>query len=139
MIKRKVLTTLLATPLSLLVICGVLFGEWERPFELIVMTGMLGLWISPLILLYGVPVTFLSDYVTKGLAGTARMLTACIVHLSFGILFGFVFRSDEQFLIFGIEVNVIIISASITALFFWVIDELFRSQKGHKYKFYSMR
>ncbi|MDL4840240.1 hypothetical protein [Aquibacillus rhizosphaerae] len=58
MIKRKVITTLLATPLSLLVIFGVFFAEWARPIELIVMTGTFSVWISPFILFYVVPITF---------------------------------------------------------------------------------
>ncbi|MGP4042071.1 hypothetical protein ACTWP4_19515 [Gracilibacillus sp. D59] len=126
MVKRKVITTLLATPLSLLVIFGLFFGEWQHPVELIVMTGAFGLWISPIILLYGVPITFLSDYISKRFTGNVRALTAFIVHLSFGILFGLIAPMDGQFLLIGTEVNATTIFASITALFFWVIDELLR-------------
>jgi hypothetical protein len=129
MIKRKIITTLLATPLSLLVIFGVFFGEWEQPLELIMMTIAFGLWLSPFILLYGVPVTFLSDYVSRRLKGTARTLTAFMVHLFFGILFGFIAPMDEHFSLFGIEIGIATIFASITALFFWIIDELLRRQK----------
>ncbi|UFU00027.1 hypothetical protein KO561_03415 [Radiobacillus kanasensis] len=126
MVKRKVITTILATPISLMFIFAFFFGEWNRPFDLITMSGAFSLFLAPFILLYGVPVTFLSDYVCKQLTGIARTLTAFIVHLFFGVLFGFIAPMDEQFSLFGTEVNAASLSASITALFFWIIDELIR-------------
>ncbi|SES03220.1 hypothetical protein SAMN04487944_115129 [Gracilibacillus ureilyticus] len=129
MIRRKLITTLLATPLSLLIIFGVFFGEWKQPVELVIMTVTFGLWVSPFILLYGVPVTFLSDFATKRLRGGKRTITAFFIHLCFGILFGFIFPMGIDFSLIGIKLNLASISAMITALFFWGIDELLRRKK----------
>ncbi|WP_407268297.1 hypothetical protein [Radiobacillus sp. PE A8.2] len=126
MIKRKIVTVLLATPVSLLLIFSLFFGEWRQPFELIVMTGMFSLFISPFIILYGVPVTFLSDYLGKQLTGNVRILIAFIVHLFFGVSFGIIFKMGSEISLFVVEVNVASIFATITALIFWAIDELLR-------------
>jgi hypothetical protein len=136
MVKRKFFTTLLATPISLLFIFAVFFGEWKQPFELLVMTGMYSLIFSPYVILYGVPVTFLSDYVAKRLTGNMRVLVAFTFHFIFGILFGIIFPFDVSFSLFGAEIDLAIISASITALFFWAIDELLRKNRIQK-KLYS--
>jgi hypothetical protein len=126
MIERKVVTTLLATPLSLLVIFAVFFGEWRQPVELIVMSGAFSLLISPYILLYGVPVTFLSDYVGKRITRKMRMPLAFIFHLFFGVIFGFIFPMNSNVSVFGVAVDSAFIFASITALLFWTIDEILR-------------
>ena len=126
MIKRKIATTLIATPLSLLVIFAVFFGEWRQPLELIVMTGTFSLWISPFILLYGVPVTFLSDYVSMPLSEKNRILFAFIIHLLFGILFGFIFPMNAQLPFSGVMFEVAFVFATIVALFFWSTDEILR-------------
>lgn len=126
MIKRKVVTTLIATPLSVLVIFAVFFGEWRQPLELIVMTGTFSVWLSPFILLYAVPVTFLSDFISKRLTGNSRTFLAFVVHLFFGVLFGFIIPMNTEFSFFGGEIDSAFIFASITALFFWIIDEILR-------------
>ncbi len=103
MIKRKIITTLLATPFSLFLIFSIFFGEWRQPLELVVMTGMFSLFISPYVILYGVPVTFLSDYLSRKLK-RARIYVAFIVHIFFGALFAFITNSSTLFPVFGIEV-----------------------------------
>jgi len=128
MIKRKVVTSLTATPLSLLIIFAIFFGEWRQPLELIVMSGTFSIWLSPFILLYAVPVTFLSDFITKRLTGNCRTFLALIVHLFFGVLFGFIIPLDSEFSFFGGEIDSAFIFASITALFFWIIDEIIRKR-----------
>ncbi|MFD2446948.1 hypothetical protein ACFSO7_23705 [Bacillus sp. CGMCC 1.16607] len=132
MVKRKLITTLLAPPLSLAFIFAVFFGEWKQPLELIVMTGMFSLILSPYILFYGIPVTFLSDYVSKNLTGNIRAFFALIVHLFFGVMFSFIFPSNASSPLFRGGVDSAIIFGSITALFFWTIDEILRrSLKQH--------
>ncbi|GEM_PF-1673562 len=132
MIKRKILTVLLATPLSLLFIFAVFFGEWEQPLDLIVMTGVFSLWVSPITLLYGLPVSFLSDFVGKRLQGRVRSLTALFVHLFFAVLFGFIVPMNGSLPIFSGEVDFSVIFATIVALFFWIVDEWLRKRKMRK-------
>ncbi len=129
MIKRKLITTLLATPISLLLIFSIFFGEWRQPLDLLVMTGIFSLFISPYIILYGVPVTFLSDYLGKQLTGHLRFFVACIAHLFFGVLFGFIFKMGSVISLFVVEVNEASIYGAITAFIFWAIDELIRKDK----------
>ncbi|MFS0673527.1 hypothetical protein [Ornithinibacillus sp. 179-J 7C1 HS] len=126
MIKRKIVTTLLATPMSLIVIFAVFFGEWKQPFELVTMTAMFSIYLAPFIILYAIPVTFLSDYVGRRFVGNVRVSVAFMVHLVFGVLFGFIFPSNASFSLYGVEIDTAIIFASITALLFWTIDELLR-------------
>ncbi|UOQ46860.1 hypothetical protein MUN88_12230 [Gracilibacillus caseinilyticus] len=127
MIKRKLITVLLATPISLCFIFAIIFGEWKQPRELMVMTGTFSLWISPIILVYGVPVTFLSDYLCKRFTENLRTLFAFLIHIFFGILFGLLFpMGTTQFSLLGVEINFATLFASITAIFFWMIDEVIR-------------
>jgi hypothetical protein len=132
MIKRKIFTTLLATPISLMLIFAVFFGEWKQPFELVTMSAMFSFFIAPYILLYALPVSFLSDYIGKRLVGNARVSVAFAVHLVFGVVFGFVFPSNASFPLYGVEIDTAIIFASITALLFWAVDEWLRNNKFEK-------
>ncbi|WP_419962342.1 hypothetical protein [Psychrobacillus sp. BM2] len=101
MIKRKAITFFIATILSITFILIYIFGEWERPFELISMIGFYSLLFSPIILVYGVPVTFLSDYLTKRFKGFKRVILALLTHLFFGMfytfVYGIIFESSDFF------------------------------------------
>jgi hypothetical protein len=122
-------TALLAVPLSLSVIFSVFFGEWRQPIELIAMTGMYSLWISPFIILYGLPVTCLADFVSKRLSGQRRMYLSLLIHLLFGVFFGVVLPMGTSFSWLGVQIDSASIFASITGLFFWVVDEILRRYK----------
>ncbi|UOQ86574.1 hypothetical protein [Gracilibacillus salinarum] len=127
MIKRKLITLLLATPISLCFIFAIIFGEWKQPRELMVMTGVFSLWTSPIILVYGVPVTFLSDFLCKRFTGKLRTWFAFLVHIFFGILFGLLFPMGATlFSLLVIDINFVTLFATITAIFFWLIDEVIR-------------
>ncbi|SES63688.1 hypothetical protein SAMN05216389_101184 [Oceanobacillus limi] len=131
MIKRKILTMLFAIPVSLFVIFAVFFGEWKQPFELVVMTGAFSLILSPIIILYGAPVSFLSEYLSKRFTANKRIAVAFVIHILFGVAFGIIFPFDASFSLFGVKMDLAIIFASITALFFWAIDELLRKNNFH--------
>ncbi|MBM7573420.1 hypothetical protein [Aquibacillus albus] len=126
MIKRKVITVILATPISLMLIFGVFFGEWKNPLELVVMSGMISFLVAIPVLGYGVPVTFLSDYVTKKLRGKLRSFTAFLIHIFFGSVFGLLFPMNSHFPVLDYNVDAAIISALIVSLFFWITDEVLR-------------
>ncbi|PKR78287.1 hypothetical protein CEY16_00580 [Halalkalibacillus sediminis] len=124
MIKRKVLTSLLATPLSLMVIFVVMFGEWKDPLELVVMSLMFCLFLAPYILFYAIPATLISDYITRKLNGLRRTGVALCVHLIFGMSFVLILSIFNT--VRESEVEIVFISGVVVAIFFWVIDEIVR-------------
>ncbi|TDQ40724.1 hypothetical protein [Aureibacillus halotolerans] len=126
MFKRKLITAVFATPLGLMFIFALFFGEWQRPLELLSMSFMISLWVAPFIVLYGVPVSFLSDFIGRRLQESIRRTVACGVHLIFGVLFGFVYPMNVQHSILGVEIDRGSLYATTVALFFWIIDELLR-------------
>ncbi|MFJ5771687.1 hypothetical protein [Psychrobacillus sp. NPDC093180] len=140
MIKRKALTFFFATILSITFILIFVFGEWERPFELIPMIGMYSLLFSPFILVYGVQVTFLSDYLTKGFKGFTRVCVALFIHLFFGMLYtfvyGFIFLSSDLFSNYENywlgEGKINFIAGIMTSFFFWAVDEVLRRNRPKK-------
>lgn len=139
MIKRKAITFFIATILSITFILIFIFGEWERPLELIPMIVTYSLLFSPIILVYGVPVTFLSDYLTKGFKGFKRVFLALLIHLVFGmfytLVYGIIFESSDFFSNFNNywlgEGELNFIAGIMTSFFFWAVDEVLR-RIGHK-------
>lgn len=106
-----------------------LINDFDLPFDFGLL-GIISLYVIPLILLYGVPVSILSDKLTLKVTGIIRMVCACVIHLVFGIVFSYLFvllvdasiltpLSDpiDRFILLG---------ASITSIVFWVIDEIIR-------------
>lgn len=75
----------------------------------------------PFILVIGVPVSFLSDCVTKKLDEKPRYIVALLIHSIFGLIAGLVIRylfENEGLLLVGITI--------IAACIFWLVDELLR-------------
>jgi hypothetical protein len=111
-----------------IVIVSSIFGEMG--FGLV-----LGMYILPILLIYGVPVSVLSDFVTYRLAGYIRGLIALLIHLSFAVLFilipvlisigdlkvifiDFYSLLDNYFFFF--------LASIISSIIFWFIDEFIR-------------
>jgi len=140
LIKRKAITFFFATILSITFILIFIFGEWEKPFELIPMIGIYSLLFSPIILVYGVPVTFLSDYLTKRFKGFKRVILALLIHLFFGMFFtfvyGIIFESSDLFSNFNNywvgEGGLNFIAGIMTSFFFWTVDEVIRRIRPEK-------
>lgn len=134
LIKRKAITFFFATILSITFILIFIFGEWERPFELVPMIGIYSLLFAPIILIYGVPVTFLSDYLTKRFKGFKRIILALLIHLFFGMfytfVYGIIFQSSNFFSNFNDywvgEGELYFIAGIMTSFFFWAVDEILR-------------
>ncbi|KAB8138068.1 hypothetical protein F9U64_06370 [Gracilibacillus oryzae] len=126
MIKRKLLMTLVASPLSMFVIVAAFFDVWQWPLGMLMLTGIGVLMASPYILLYGVPVSFFSDFISKRFIGRVRMLIAFLVHILFAFLFGLIGVLNNNIPLLGLEVDAGIVFAVIVAFFFWLVDELLR-------------
>lgn len=76
---------------------------------------------SPFILLIGMPVSMLSDYLTKNLYSKRRYIKAFFVHIIFGLIIGLVI----SFLFEGIFY---LISSLIASFIFWLVDEILRKK-----------
>ncbi|GGA63573.1 hypothetical protein [Ornithinibacillus halotolerans] len=80
----------------------------------------------PFIVLYGGTVTLLSDYIAKRYDGHKRLLTAFLIHLGFGLLFGIIVPSNIDVSILGLHLDMFLIAATLVAISIWGIDELIR-------------
>jgi len=123
MIIRKTITTVLATVIAMFFLLFVLFRE---PIGLDFFNTLLfsALMFAPFILFYGVPITFLSDYVTRHFPGTKRILFAFLFHIVSGMAFPVLFGLFGS--LSSSEFKIMFIGATTFAFFFWVIDELLR-------------
>lgn len=75
----------------------------------------------PFVLLIGVPVSFLSDYLTKNLNGKLRKIAALLIHSIFGFIAGSVISYFfESLFLVGVTI--------IAALIFWLVDEISRKK-----------
>jgi len=81
--------------------------------------GVLFTGAFPFVLLIGVPVSFLSDYLTKNLNGIRRNIVAFLIHSIFGLIAGLVISSLLESLF-------IVVVTIIAAFVFWLVDEILR-------------
>jgi hypothetical protein len=73
----------------------------------------------PVMLVLGVPVSMLSDYIIKRYKGQFRLIFSFAIHTFFGISFGIL-------LTFIGEVEVYFFASLLASVIFWVVDELLR-------------
>lgn len=119
MIFRKILAIVLATVISFSIITVFVLGE-----SIVETLTISILMFSPVILLYGVPVTLLSDYFTRQFLGKKRAILALTFHLFFGVSFPVIFRVFD--LSSNAETELLIIASTTTSILIWIFDELLR-------------
>lgn len=89
----------------------------------------------PLVLIYGLPVSCLSDFLTKKISEVRRVLTAFLIHVSFGVAFTFIFTFvlEPDLYQSGHFFNDITLSffwgATLSSLLFWAVDEYIRCKQ----------
>ncbi|MFD2673289.1 hypothetical protein [Marinicrinis sediminis] len=83
--------------------------------------GLLFIGSFPFVLLIGVPVSFLSDYLTINLNGKQRTIVALVIHSIFGLIAGLVIS-------YLLEGSLLVAVTIIGALLFWLIDEILRKK-----------
>ncbi|MFD2044168.1 hypothetical protein ACFSTA_09760 [Ornithinibacillus salinisoli] len=128
--ERKLLSAFITVLITVPIITMILSG-WERPMEgYMQMIGIVCLYLIPMILLYGLPVTMLSEYVTKKKQGIERSRRALYVHLFFGLSFTFlfvlIFDSRVTTYFFHPIDRFLFICSTLTSFIFWAVDELIR-------------
>ncbi|WP_214482263.1 hypothetical protein [Bacillus sp. SM2101] len=134
MLKRKILTLIFASLLSIsLIAFWFVFTDGE---ELIAFFP-LALWISliaiPVILIYGLPVSFLSEKLTKQFTNNKRIFWALVIHVVFGFGFvfiaGLIFETEMliwDFIQFWRKYEVFLFPSLVTSICFWGVDEVIR-------------
>lgn len=131
MLKRRVFTVISATILSVsLISFWFIFTEGENITSFFQLALLIILYAFPVILLYGLPVSLLSEKITKGCSDRKRMWMSFIIHVSLGMGFifivGFIFEFrmlvTELSRFWQIYIDMFIASA-LTTIIFWAIDE----------------
>lgn len=89
-----------------------------------------GMYLLPIIFVYGIPSSVLSDYATKSFKGTKRIVASFLLHLFLATLFVpipmWISGSTWFSGITGLLDVFFFISALITAILFWITDELIK-------------
>ncbi|MFS0864867.1 hypothetical protein [Fredinandcohnia sp. 179-A 10B2 NHS] len=120
MLLRKFLGFVLTTLLTGLFLTFY-FAIMDGYDHLFAALGVLLSGTAPFILLIGLPVSILSDFLTKNLYSKQRLKMAFSIHSIFGLLFGVV-------LSFFFEHLFLIVITLIAAILFWVVDEFLRKK-----------
>ncbi|MCT2536046.1 hypothetical protein NC661_08995 [Aquibacillus koreensis] len=134
MLKRKLLTLIFATLLSISLLASwFVLTEGEELIAFFPMALFVS-WIAiPAILLYGLPVSFLSEKLTKQFANRQRICWSLVIHVIFGIGFiffiGLLFETQTvltDFNQFWRSYGIIFMASILTSVCFWGVDESLR-------------
>ncbi|MBS8263830.1 hypothetical protein DYI25_05175 [Mesobacillus boroniphilus] len=93
----------------------------------------LGMYILPIILIYGIPSSILSDVLTRRTRGVTRMAAAGFLHVFLGALFvavpTFIFDTEQGNWLTNVRNNgFFFFSAAVSAGIFWCFDEGLKSK-----------
>lgn len=88
---------------------------------------IIGLYLFPILLFYGLPSSILSNYVTKKLKGIKRGGTALLIHLILAAIFVIVILNYEED---WAPVNFFLLLSLGSSFLFWGFDELLKSNKA---------
>ena len=130
MIFRKIVAGLTASAIMVLIYSA--FSD----FEIGIFYGM---FLLPIVLIFGTLSSIYSDSLTKRLKGFKRMFMAFIIHVFSGALLIIISKllsehDRDRFVLelSGLLNNFFFVSAVSSAFIFWFIDELIRSDKCKK-------
>ena len=140
MFKRKIFAFILTVILGLPII-GLCFMIIERS-SISEVPGLIvfaSIYVIPVTLLFGVPVSILSDKMNDKFLGIKRVVAALSFHLFFGIVFIFFFIliADSRSFITnynGFDTYFLVASTGVISFIFWGMDEMLRlSNKRTKF------
>ncbi len=123
MIKKKLVSTLLTAIITTLILAlNVRFNGGTPSFLLFPYSLVF-------VMVYGLPVSVLSDLVTKKIHGFSRLTVAFIIHISFGLSFiYFLSLIEPDFGGLGPFDNLYGVTAVIGSIIFFVLDEYLRKK-----------
>lgn len=81
---------------------------------------LIGAYLLPILLLYGLPSSILSDFVTKKLKGVVRGGVALVIHLTLATVFVMIIGKT------WVPMSFVLVVAIVSSLFFWSVDELLK-------------
>lgn len=98
---------------------------------------LLGMYLLPILLFYGLPSSILSDVVTRKLKGPIRWMSALFIHLFLAVFFVLmqisIFSQRESDLLLSnitsLLDNIFFITAVLSSSLFWCIDEFLRCKR----------
>lgn len=93
----------------------------------------LGMYILPITILYGIPSSFLSDFILRRIVGVIRMAAAGVLHVFLGVLFiaipTFIFDAEYGSWLTALRNNgFLVVIAAVSAFIFWCVDEALKSK-----------
>jgi len=98
---------------------------------------VLGIYLLPILLFYGLPSSLLSDFITKKLKGMFRRVSALFIHLFLATLFVLILILSsewERAILFTDSKNLLkdffFHISSLSGSLFWCIDEFLRSKRA---------
>lgn len=142
MFKRRFLIWLLAS-LTSTVIITLYFtvAESEGFMAFFAMMFLIGSFVLPISILYGLPISLLAEKWTKNLTSTRRIVLSFLIHISFGAAFIFIFGAlfdshnlFTNFTSFWGEYEWFFYASLLTSICFWGANELLimiSQQKNH--------
>ncbi len=88
---------------------------------------MLGMYLIPILLVYGLPSSILSDFVTKRIKGVIRGGIALVIHLLLASVFVLIlFNYGEAWVPF----NLFLLLSLVSSFLFWSVDEFLKYNKA---------
>lgn len=140
MFKRKFITLIFSTLLSMILIAVFFVIADGEELSLIfpIAFSISGIAL-PTILLYGLPISLISEKLTSSFSKIQRIFWSFLIHIFFGAIFvfivGLLFETQTlltNFNDFWNSYSIIFIPSIVISLFFWIVDECIRSYQSSK-------
>ena len=129
-VSQIIIRKLVSAVMACVLVMFIYFIEEQTGFVFII-----GMYLFPILLIYGVPVSILSDFVTKKLRGFFRGSIALFIHLFLAALFVMIpilFSEWERELLISDTSNLFdnffFITSLLSSFLFYFLDEFLRSQ-----------
>ncbi|WP_342578095.1 hypothetical protein [Psychrobacillus sp. FSL K6-2843] len=129
-VSQIIIRKLVSAVMACVLVMFIYFIEEQTGFVFII-----GIYLFPILLIYGVPVSILSDFVTKKLRGFFRGSIALFIHLFLAALFVMIpilFSEWERELLISDTSNLFdnffFITSLLSSFLFYFLDEFLRSQ-----------
>ncbi|MBD7943237.1 hypothetical protein H9650_03825 [Psychrobacillus sp. Sa2BUA9] len=129
-VSQIIIRKLVSAVMACVLVMFIYFIEEQTGFVFII-----GIYLFPILLIYGVPVSILSDFVTKKLRGFFRDSIALFIHLFLAALFVMIpilFSEWERELLISDTSNLFdnffFITSLLSSFLFYCLDEFLRSQ-----------
>jgi Na+/proline symporter len=130
MIKKKMFVFIISLPLFAIAQSTFMsYEEGIRDWEFVFfeLFGFVLLFSAPFILVLGMPVSALSDFILEHQKGRERLLKAFAIHLFAGLFFGVA-------LTFMFEGVLPIVASTLAAFVVWIVDEILKSIEKRRAK-----